>query len=78
MKQQVSPAVIAVCIVAVLGIAIFFGIRALRPATAGGSSPAPLQTTKETINGQPVPANVPSYYWKEHQGGQGQPATPGP
>lgn len=78
---QINPAVAAVCVVVVLCILAVVGWRMFRPTTVGGSSaPTAKPASTETINGVPVPPNVPSYYWKEHQGGQGQPqpATQGP
>ncbi len=78
MKQQVPPAVIAICIVAVLGILIFVGMRALAPTSTPepGTNAAPRQP--QTINGVKVPSNVPAYYWTEHQGNKGQAAPAGP
>jgi hypothetical protein len=78
MKQQIHPAAIAVCILVVVGVVIFLGMHAFRPTTAGGAPTAAAPPKEQVINGQPVPSNVPSYYWKEHQGGQPTPGSPGP
>ncbi len=79
MKQQVNPVVTAVCVVVVLVILIFFGMRALSPPAPSGGNTAPAAANKPAmINGHPVPNNVPYQYYTEHMGnGQGQPGGQG-
>jgi len=77
MKQQVNPVVMGVCIVVVLAIVVFFGMRSLNP-------PAPVEkkTTADPnkpaeINGHAVPNGVPyDYMQKQAQGSAGQPTHP--
>lgn len=67
MKQQVNPAVAAVCVVVVLGLLIAVGMRVFSTPTPA-STKAEASKTEQVINGHKVPPGVPSDYMQ--QGGQ--------
>ncbi len=86
MKQQVSPAVIAIIVVVVVAICAFVGYRMLRPPTATANvSPQALQAHQvpKEFNGQVVPPNAPvdipvQAMQSGAANGQAAPGTSGP
>ncbi len=81
MKQQVSPAIIAVCVVLVLGVLGFIGWRVINPPPTIDHKPS-IMDAPMTINGKQAPPGAPTYLFKEHPQGQqsqgGAPEQPSP
>lgn len=66
MKNQVNPAVFAVCIVVLLVVLVFVGLKiASPPAPSEGPRPTAAATRPTEINGHAVPNNVPADYMQK-------------
>jgi hypothetical protein len=73
MKQKINPAAAIVCLVVVVGVVVFFGVRMVfgpPPTPAASKNEAPPQ--EKIVNGVKVPANVPSDYMERYGNRQGQ------
>lgn len=76
MKQQVNPLVFAACAAAIIGLLVLVGVYVfspppMAPAVKDNTPPRPA-----TINGHPVPKDVPYSYMQQAPNGQNQTQPP--